>query len=118
DHWRTDAPHPRETCHLLRAVKSQLRTGFRQAGDTGLRQRGSFAVEDQGGPVPREGRAHWRVQVRLPHRPHRGMAKHAVSRGGEGGMSAVIAPKADAETGHWYRRDGTPCYTVPNKTGG
>jgi len=33
-------------------------------------------------------------------------------------MSAVIQPKADAESGHWYRRDGSPCYTVPNKSGG
>ena len=33
-------------------------------------------------------------------------------------MNAVITPKADADSGHWYARDGRPCYTVPNKSGG
>jgi len=46
------------------------------------------------------------------------MEKYALSRSGGEVVSAVIAPKADAESGHWYRRDGSPCYTVPNKSGG
>ncbi len=33
-------------------------------------------------------------------------------------MNAVITPKADSESGHWYKRTGEPCYTVPNKSGG